>query len=237
MAYSKQDPSSIQSLFDSIASSYDTTNQWISLSLHKRWNKKLVQTILQAHPNPNLLDLCAGTGEITFSLLKACEKILPKIFLLDFSQQMLEEGKKRARNYPKQEFEWIQADAQKIPLDDDSFDVVSTAYGIRNIQNPSQCAQEVFRVLKKGGIWVVLELTRPKNPFLRLCHKIYLSTLLPLIGRLRTSNKKAYSYLSQSVQSFISPQKLSEVILSGGFSSVSTRSFLGGTATLFIAKK
>ena len=184
--------------FEQIAKEYDRNNAILSLGICKLWNQKLIK----AMGDGPLLDLCAGTGAIAFGHLK---KRGGKVILLDQSGPMLEEAKKRA---PKGDITYIKGDAQAIPLEDASVNNVTTAYGIRNVADPLQCAHEVYRVLKPGGIWGILELTRPTARPLRFMHKTYLNNIIPLVGKLLSSDKQAYEYLASSIQKFTAPEEL-----------------------------
>lgn len=237
VTYRKDHPESIQKMFGSIAKQYDRGNAILSLQMHRFWNKKLIE--LTTINNPKiLLDLCSGTGEIAFSFLKKAKK-KKNVYMIDFCEEMLYYARVKGENLKIDEHQisYIQADAQNIPLESESVDAVTLAYGIRNIENPLKCLNEVFRVLKPGGTFGILELTEPKNRFLKFFHKIYLKTILPLVGRLLTSNKQAYAYLCNSIHTFIKPEKLEEMLKSAGFSETSRTKLGGGIATIFFGKK
>lgn len=196
--YFQQDPETIRRLFGSIARRYDLGNALTSLGLHHLWNRYLIQTALAAAPHGPLLDLCAGTGAIGLGYLRHAPHA--SVALLDFCPQMLDIA--RLRTPPGCDVVCLEADAHDIPLHDASVACVTTAYGIRNVANPKTCANEVHRVLASGGSWIILELTRPHQPWLRTFHKAYLNTVLPLIGGMLTGNRKAYRYLAGSIYSF-----------------------------------
>lgn len=236
--YSKQNPQSIEFLFNHIADSYDRANSWMSWNLHKRWNEALCSKILQAGEPACYLDLCSGTGEIAFRLLSNMQTN-SEAFLLDFSENMLRCAQAKAANQrlAKHKIHYLRADAQKIPLEDRSVDAVTLAYGIRNIENPEACVQEIFRVLKPGGRCVILELTRPANRLLRLGHQIYTSLFLPIIGRWVASDRRAYAYLKNSIQAFLAPEQLEAILQRAGFQKTSVEPLNGGIATLFVGNK
>lgn len=229
--YQKTAPETIQTLFSSIAPHYDRANSVLSFGFHKLWNQSLATSL---SPATNLLDLCAGTGEIAFSFLKT--NPLAKATLLDFCPQMLSVAKEKGALFEKR-FSLVTGDAQNVLLPDQSFDAVSVAYGIRNVASPGRCFKEVYRLLLPGGSFGILELTRPNSKWLRLGHALYLKTLLPLLGKWVAKDKKAYQYLSQSIQSFISPTDLKRQLQETGFSSVKIQPLMGGVATLILAKK
>ncbi|MBN4067438.1 bifunctional demethylmenaquinone methyltransferase/2-methoxy-6-polyprenyl-1,4-benzoquinol methylase UbiE [Simkania negevensis] len=238
-SYNKESPETIQQLFDHIAKRYDFINSMMSLQMHKAWNSKLTSLLAQHKNGRVLLDLCCGTGEIAFSLLGKAPA-LHKAYLLDFSDKMLEVARYKAdktSRSKKHDIAYLHADAQAIPLDRESVDIASTAYGIRNIKSPLACAKEVMRVLKPEGLWGILELTRPTNPLLRALHTLYLKTFVPTVGRLFASNRDAYSYLSESIKQFTPPQKLAAVLQEAGFGDIKTVSLAGGIATITLATK
>ncbi len=236
--YRKDNPQTIQLMFDRIAKRYDLTNAILSFSLHKRWNHALVCHTLQ-HDRPHtVLDLCSGTGDIAFDYLHTSTHPC-QAYLIDFSHEMLEQAKRKSTQFPLQphHISYLEADVQTLPLPDQLADCVTMAYGIRNVQSPSYCIREVFRVLKPGGCFGILELTRPNYRLLRLGHQIYLRTLLPILGKLLTDNKEAYQYLCQSIHHFIAPQELEDLLKSQGFVQTRCYSLTGGIATIFIGYK
>jgi demethylmenaquinone methyltransferase/2-methoxy-6-polyprenyl-1,4-benzoquinol methylase len=237
--YNKNDPASIKKMFNSIAKEYDKTNAILSFCLHKYWNKALVnKAIVPSNPEV-LLDLCCGTGAIAFEYLKRTPDPL-KVYMLDFSKEMLEYAKLQAKKYHidhLHSLHFLEANAQSIPLLNNSVNCVTVAYGIRNIKNPDQCIKEVHRILKPGGSFGVLELTQPKNPLLKYPHSLYLRYILPIVGKITASNKEAYSYLCNSIHSFIRPDVLKGKMHAAGFSDVQQYLLLGGIATVLVCKK
>ncbi len=237
--YQKNQPESIQHMFGSIADQYDRTNAILSFNLHKKWNQKLIETICTKECPKKYLDLCSGTGEIAFNLLEKAGRPV-EAFLLDFCKEMLDCAKEKHRkieNAIEHQVRFLHADAQDIPLPSESIDIVTIAYGIRNVKSPEACIQDVYRVLKPGGRFAILELTKPSNLFFRLGHKIYLRTLLPLIGKVTASNQMAYQYLSNSIHSFISPKDLEQLLQDAGFIHSSITSLTFGSATIITAYK
>lgn len=237
--YHKDSPSTIQSMFNSIAKRYDLTNAVLSFSLHKRWNRALI-SFMRTNTSPHvLLDLCSGTGDIAFEYLHTAS-VPCRTYLIDFSSEMLEYAKRKEPHccfHSSHQLAYIEADVQRLPLPDQFADCVTIAYGIRNVQNPALCMQEVFRVLKPGGSFGILELTRPHSRLLRLGHHIYLRTWLPLLGKWLTDNQQAYKYLCQSIQTFIAPEELKNLLTANGFISTQCHSLTGGIATLLIGHK
>ena len=238
MAYNKNRPETIQAMFNSIAKPYDRTNAILSLNLHKRWNLELVQRVQSHQTAHTLLDLCAGTGDIAFAYLK--ELPVPcQALLVDFSAEMLACAKEKGKIFEGSlhSIQYVQADVQRLPFLDQSIDCTTMAYGIRNVHHPLKCLNEVFRVLKPGGCFGILELTRPQNPLLKIGHQLYLRILLPLLGKMLTANKEAYHYLRHSIHTFIPPGELEDLIKVAGFTKTGRYSLAGGTATIITGYK
>lgn len=237
MTYHKEDPKSIQKMFGSIAQQYDRTNAILSLQMHRYWNKKLIELTLLPQICQSYLDLCCGTGEISFNYLQKCTSVC-NAYLLDFCPEMLFHAKEREKTLSqKHHISYLQADAQQIPLTDESIDCITIAYGIRNIPKPQQCFKETFRVLKKNGKMGILELTQPQNWFLKVGHSLYLNAFIPLMGKLITSNRDAYQYLCNSIKSFSQPIELETMLKTSGFSKTHIIPLTGGIATIIIAEK
>lgn len=239
MTYNKNQPESIQKMFSAIANEYDRANNILSLQLLKIWNRNLIKHTLAPTQAHSYLDLCCGTGEIAFSHLRKTE-FPSDAYLLDFCKDMLAVAQQKANRKPlptKHTLHYLQADAQAIPLENSSIDFATMAYGIRNIKDPSKCVRDVLRVLKPGGTFGILELTRPSNPLLRVGHKLYLKTVLPSLGWLITSNQDAYKYLCNSINQFIEPSELETILMDSGFTHVSRIPLTFGLATILIAKK
>ena len=237
--YRKDAPTTIQSMFNSIATRYDVTNAVLSLSLHKYWNRNLIRRVRQNSAPDVLVDLCSGTGDIALDYLRTSSSPC-QAYLIDFSSKMLECAKEKgsALKTPlAHQLSYIEADVQQIPLADQIASCATMAYGIRNVQNPAKCIKEVARVLKPGGCFGILELTRPRNPLLRLGHKFYLTTLIPFLGKWLTNNAQAYSYLCQSIQSFTAPEELQKLLVTNGFHRTKTYPLAGGIATIILGYK
>ncbi|HRD55650.1 MAG TPA: bifunctional demethylmenaquinone methyltransferase/2-methoxy-6-polyprenyl-1,4-benzoquinol methylase UbiE [Parachlamydiaceae bacterium] len=238
MGYRKDRPESIQQMFSSIASCYDKTNSVLSFRLHRFWNSKLLKEVTDASNPEILLDLCAGTGEIAFSYLRRA-KSPKKIYMIDFCEEMLDCARKKSKDpvFYGHHISFIQGDAQNIPLKEESVHCTTIAYGIRNVDNPLKCIHEVFRVLKPGGTFGILELTEPKNRILKYGHKLYLKIFLPIIGRFFASNKQAYEYLSSSIKNFTKPENIETAMQEAGFVQTSRKPLTGGIATIIQGKK
>lgn len=242
--YNKNNPETIQKMFNSIANNYDRTNAILSFQMHKRWNQRLIDEVLVSERPECFLDLCCGTGAIAFKYLDRLRfdhdfKKPEKVYMLDFSEGMLAYAQKKAseENLNLFDISYLQADAQHIPLPDERVDCATIAYGIRNVKQPQLCLNDVFRVLKEGGTFGILELTQPAHPLLRLGHAVYLRTCLPIMGKVATSNEEAYRYLCNSIHTFIQPNALAVMMQEAGFKEIRKIALMGGIATILIGKK
>lgn len=237
--YTKQDPSSIRTLFASIAKRYDVGNAVLSMRLFRRWNAQLVSSVITAKQPKVLLDLCCGTGDIAFTYLRHAEHPPEAVYMIDFCPEMLRQARMKSEGLSTRNtsIHYIVGDAQDIPLPDASVDCVTIAYGIRNVANPAKCFGEVFRVLRPGGSLGILELTRPRNPLMRLGHTLYLKAIVPVVGRFLTSNRQAYDYLQSSIRHFIPAEDLRTLLLEAGFQNASVTPLSGGIATLLSAER
>lgn len=237
--YDKKTPGSIEAMFDDIAGSYDKCNAVLSFRLHHRWVNTLVQRLLLPSEPHTLLDLCGGTGDVAFRYLSDCTSS-KEVTLLDFSAEMLQVARQRLQEEPwadRHQVTFLKADAQNIPLLEGSFEAATMAYGIRNLPDPRQGCAEACRVLKTGGRFSILELTRPSNPILRWGHSVYLQSILPRIAGTLSRNREAYEYLSRSINTFMPADELVSILESGGFVQPRVIPLLGGVASIITAIK
>lgn len=238
VVYRKDDPSTIQQMFNRIAKRYDLTNAVLSFRMHKYWNHTLVKHVLCSHSSHILVDLCSGTGDIVFDYLQT-SPVPCQAYLVDFSSQMLACAKLKGDQlaFKHHQLSYIEADVQKLPLADQIAESATMAYGIRNVKHPALAMQEIYRVLKPGGRFGILELTRPHYSALRWGHYWYLRTILPILGKWLTDNKEAYQYLKNSIETFISPRELTTLLHDQGFEILKCQALMGGIATLLVGQK
>ena len=187
-------------IFDQIAPTYDSLNHILSMGIDIRWRKKLAKEL----PNKKdliVLDLATGTGDVALHLAK--EPRIKKITGLDLSKKMIEIGKEKVlkKNYQNKISLQI-GDGMDLPVENNSVDVVTLSFGIRNFSNPFKGLQEIYRVLKPGGRVLIMEFSIPKNKLVRESYFFYFRKLLPWIGNKVSGHKDAYTYLNQTVESF-----------------------------------
>jgi demethylmenaquinone methyltransferase/2-methoxy-6-polyprenyl-1,4-benzoquinol methylase len=233
--YAKQKPETVRRMFGEIAERYDWANTVLSFGVHKLWNNRLAQKTLAEQPD-SLIDLCSGTGEI--AVLCAQSACAPKkITLLDFSAPMLEQAKKKMASFSIPSVQFVVGDATKLPEGDQKFQTATMAYGIRNVANTKQALSEAYRVLKPGGAFFLLELTRPQAPLIRSLHSLYLRYILPSIGKLAAKDENAYKYLCDSIHNFIPPQALASLLEEVGFVHVKVTPLTLGVAHIIEGRK
>lgn len=222
----------VQTMFSEIAPRYDFLNRFMSLSIDQGWRRQAIKA-LRASSQARLLDLCAGTLDLSEGLLKTYPTA--KVVSLDFSFEMLQAGLDKVRRESRCKI--LCADGHHLPLGDKYFDGVICGFGIRNLEEREQAAQEIFRVLKPGGTLVVLEFFRPEKAFAKLFYHTYGKILIPRLGGLLAKNREAYQYLQNSILDFLSIEEYEALLTKTGFDNFVARPLSGGIAHLVTAKK
>jgi demethylmenaquinone methyltransferase/2-methoxy-6-polyprenyl-1,4-benzoquinol methylase len=218
----------IRKMFDSIAPTYDFLNRLLSFGIDRTWRNHVAR-LAGDFKNKILLDVCSGTGDLSKVFIKKEARVVS----LDFSIEMLLIG--RNKGWLKNEL--ITGDASVLPFKKSAFDFLTIAFGIRNIPDIERFLSESARVLKKDGKLLILELTRPENKFYGFLYKFYLGMLLPFIGGIISRDRNAYKYLAKTIETFIDPDTLAQMIISKGFSEVKLIRKTFGTATIFYCVK
>ncbi|MCY2686120.1 bifunctional demethylmenaquinone methyltransferase/2-methoxy-6-polyprenyl-1,4-benzoquinol methylase UbiE [Salinimicrobium sp. TH3] len=224
----------VEQMFDTISTNYDGLNRVISFGIDVKWRKKVIEMVSATNPE-SVLDIATGTGDLAISLAKTGAK---RIVGLDLSEGMLAVGREKiADEKLTGKIEMIQGDSEALPFEDNSFDAITVAFGVRNFENLEKGLSEIFRVLKKGGIFVILETSVPtKFPF-KQGYNFYTKNLLPLIGKMFSKDKVAYSYLSESAAAFPYGEKLNNILRETGFIDVRHHPQTMGVATIYSASK
>lgn len=227
----------VQRMFGEIAPKYDRMNHLLSLNVDRYWRWRAVRKVRPLSALP-VLDVCTGTGDLALAFYRA-GKGKAQIVAADFCREMLEVGqRKKARVGKNGEVAFIEADAQNLPFRDDQFQIVSVAFGLRNVADTDQGLREMTRVCRPGGKVVVLEFSMPSwQPFKSL-YGWYFRHVLPRVGQFFARNKHdAYNYLPTSVGEFPSGEQLAARMREAGLSSVEFRRLTFGVATLYIGVK
>ena len=221
----------VQSIFSSIANSYDKLNTILTLNIDRLWRIKAVN-LCNIKENDRVLDLCCGTGKMIELECKAVGENTTVIGL-DFNKEMLDVGNKNLNeslnNY---KFNLIQGDAMWLPFEDNTFDYITIAFGLRNIPDKTKSISEMYRVLKPGGKAVCLELSKPEIPILKNIYNLYFNFALPFIGYLGTQDKAAYYYLRDSVNGFMTKNQLKSEFKNVGFRNSGFKSLSLGIASI-----
>ena len=209
-------PERVRSMFAAIARSYDLNNRVHSFWRDQAWRKTAV-SMAGVQPGDHVLDCACGTGDLTMAFARTQAA---RVVGSDFTQQMLDiAGTKQPQlGTASAKVTYEQADATSLPYDDDSFDVLSIAFGIRNVNDPAKALGEFFRVLKPGGRLIVLEFDTPRNPLIRLGNDLYTKRIMPLTATLIARDTSgAYRYLPKSVETFLTSDQLATKITDAGF--------------------
>lgn len=226
------DSTAVNRMFGRIARRYDAANRVLSGGLDVGWRRRLVAAAERCHP-AEVLDLATGSGDVAFAL-KAGLPASVRVLGLDFCRPMLEEAEtKRSaspwKGDPTLRFEW--GDALALPFPDATFDLVTIAFGLRNLENRSQALREMRRVLRPGGWLLVLEFSQPARWF-RPFYFFYLRRVLPLVGGRVTGDPEAYRYLNASIEAFPTREALESELRAAGFGSVTSEALTGGAVAL-----
>jgi demethylmenaquinone methyltransferase/2-methoxy-6-polyprenyl-1,4-benzoquinol methylase len=217
----------VEAMFNAIAPTYERVNTLASFGQDARWRRRAVRSV-QLSGGETILDVCCGTGDVirTFAVNDPAPG---RIIGLDFAREMLDSGRYAGITTP---IELIHGDALNLPLGEQSVDVISCAFGVRNFQDLGRGLSEMWRVLRPGGKAVILEFTMPWNPLLRWAHKTYTNTVLPRLGAwVARDQVQAYRYLPRSIETFATTAEMIAALKSVGFERVTARTMnLGGVA-------
>jgi demethylmenaquinone methyltransferase/2-methoxy-6-polyprenyl-1,4-benzoquinol methylase len=232
----------VREMFTQIAPRYDLLNHLLSLQLDRLWRKRVARHLqpILASADAQVLDLCCGTGDLTFSLAREGKA---HVYGADFAHPMLVRAKQKnsaesgdsarpnANTLP-----FLEADALRLPFADGSFDLVTTAFGFRNLANYEAGLREIRRILKPGGTIAILEFTEPPDDFVGNVFRWYYRNVLPRIGALISGDSSAYTYLPKSVARFFRPPELASLMSSVGYRSVAFKVWTFGTVALHTAR-
>lgn len=217
----------VRAVFASVAPRYDLMNDLMSLGVHRLWKADFVRG-LHLRAGEKILDLAGGTGDIAFRMCRDA-----KVTVCDINPAMLEVGKARAMDRGFfGEIEWVEGNAEALPFADSSFDVVTIAFGLRNVTRLKQALQEVLRVLKPGGRFFCLEFSHLPAPMLQKLYDRYSFTLLPFLGEKVAGDRAAYQYLAESIRAFPDQRALEKLMLDAGFCAVRHRNLSLGIAAI-----
>ena len=225
----------VESMFDKIAFRYDFLNRFLSAGIDVGWRKKAVKELISSHPK-QLLDVATGTGD--FALTSYYILHPDKITGIDISDGMLQIGRKKILKAGLQnEIELLNGDSEAISFDDNSFDAVTVAFGVRNFENLENGLSEIKRVLKPGGKLVILECTKPSLPVIKQLYHFYMNIITPKIGKIIAKDNDAYQYLNNSVQHFPEKQSFIHILNNAGYRDAFYKTLTLGICTIYCAEK
>lgn len=224
----------VAQMFDTISGNYDDLNRVISFGIDIKWRKKVLKLVSDTNPK-NILDIATGTGDLAILMT---ETSATQIIGLDISAGMLDVGRQKINQKNlSNKIEMMLADSENMPFENDTFDAITVAFGVRNFENLEKGLAEIFRVLKPNGIFVILETSVPEKFPFKQGYRFYSRNILPLIGKLFSKDNSAYQYLSDSASVFPFGEVLNNILRKTGFISVTSMPQTLGVATIYTASK
>ena len=225
----------VEQMFDNIAPTYDTLNHRLSWNIDKGWRRKAIAQLNPYAPK-QLLDVATGTGDFAIQACQMLDDV--QITGIDISEGMMEVGRRKVSQMGLSErIRFEREDCTRLSYPDGTFDAVTAAFGIRNFDNLDQGLAEMCRVLRKGGVLSIVELTSPVSFPMRQLFHIYAHTVLPVYGRLISRDNSAYSYLTKTIEAFPQGERMVGILLKAGFSEASFRRLTFGICTMYFAIK
>ncbi len=221
-------------MFNGISHRYDFLNRVLSLGIDNIWRKKAVQTLAAVKPRI-VLDVATGTGDLALAALRLNPE---KIIGVDISEGMLDVGRKKISDrHLSDKIEMLLADSENLPFKENKFDAVTVGFGVRNFENLERGLSEIWRVLRPGGMLVVLEFSKPRPGLFGKLYVFYFKHVLPRIGRWLSRDTSAYSYLPESVEAFPHGKAFENILTKVGFNEVTCRPLTFGISSIYIARK
>jgi len=217
----------VEGVFDQVYDQYDLMNDFMSFGIHRLWKKDLLN-MMNPSPNQKLIDVACGTGDIAKLYLKHLNKNAP-VTCIDPNKSMIKKGKEKLDNFKN--LKWIISPAEKLPVENNSFDFYTISFGLRNTKNLNKALSEAYRVLKPGGRYFCLEFSKIQNSSLDVLYKNY-SKLIPTIGKMIVGDKKPYEYLIKSIDNFINQDELISLMSKNKFKKCTYRNLSGGIVSI-----
>ena len=225
----------VAGMFDDIAGRYDFLNRFLSAGIDLRWRKKALAYLKDLKPK-KILDVATGTADVA---IMAVDLLQPdKVTGIDISDGMLEIGRKKINNLNLQHsIELLNGDSETINFENDSFEAVTVAFGVRNFENLEKGLTEIKRVLKPGGKLVVLEFSKPKMPFVKSMYKLYMKFICSNVGKIFTKNRNAYKYLDESIQKFPEGKNFTGILDNLGYRNTYSKPLSLGICSIYCGEK
>lgn len=234
--YNDQEPKvdQIRRMFNRIAPKYDQLNRIISLGLDRSWRKRALHLLAPYTPQ-RVLDVATGTGDLAIEIIQTISSA-KEVVGVDISEEMMRVGQEKVHQAGlDKKISFERQDCTAMTFEADSFDAATIAFGIRNFSDIPAAAAELHRVLRSGGVLIIAELSVPTNPLLRLGYKLYAGQIIPLIGRLISKDRDAYTYLPKSIAAVPQRERMVEILRKTGFSEAFYESIFPGTCTIYVA--
>ena len=230
----------VETMFDNIAPAYDFMNTAMTFGMHRRWLRKALDASGsgEGRERSAIIDLATGTGEVAFRLAAMYPRA--RILGVDLSDGMLRIAERKLRESHSDldgRVSFTHGDCLSLEVPDDSFDLLTIAYGVRNFENLEKGFREFHRVLKPGGSFMILELSRPENRLTRLGYDLYARGVIPMVGRMVSRDSRAYSYLPQSIAAMPPRRRIAAMLEEAGFGNVRYRSLTLGVVTYYTGEK
>lgn len=226
----------VQSIFKKIAHKYDLLNNLMTIGLHKKWKTITIKLALKENKNiNNAIDLCSGTGDLALILKKLVPSV--KIQCIDSCKEMLKIAKEKFRLHNYNNFELLLEDIDNLSLNNNSYDLVTIGFGLRNLINKELCLEKAYNLLKPNGIFACIDLGHPTNIIWKQIYYLFFFKFVPMLGQLFAKDKEAYTYLPNSLLNWYKQEELKNKLLSIGFNKVYYIDFLGGVVASHIAVK
>jgi demethylmenaquinone methyltransferase/2-methoxy-6-polyprenyl-1,4-benzoquinol methylase len=220
----------VRSLFSDVANKYDVMNDVMSVGIHRVW-KEAMMDWLAPRAGQRLLDVAGGTGDVSFKFLARAGQ--GHATVCDLTEGMLVEGRKRAEAAQLAEsLDWVVGDAMALPFEDNSFDVYTISFGIRNVTRPQEALNEAFRVLRPGGRLMVLEFSQLPNPMMQRLYDLYSFNVIPRMGQVIANDRDSYQYLVESIRNFPDQETFLGMVRAAGFEQAKYRNLSMGIAAL-----
>jgi demethylmenaquinone methyltransferase/2-methoxy-6-polyprenyl-1,4-benzoquinol methylase len=221
----------VAEVFRSVAPKYDLMNDLMSFGLHRLWKRFTIQHAA-LRPGQKVLDVASGTGDLAREFAKAVGA-QGKVVMTDINEAMLQVGRERLEDAGIiGNIECVQADAEKLPFDDNYFDCVSIAFGLRNVTQKANALKSMYRVLKPGGKLLILEFSQANTPFLKKIYDLYSFHVIPKMGALVTNDRESYQYLVESIRMHPDQETLKTMMMDAGFEDVNYFNLNGGIVAL-----
>ncbi len=226
----------VQRMFGEIAPNYDRMNHLLSMNVDRYWRRITVKTLKPNLTDP-ILDCCTGTGDLAIAFLKETRQNVP-VMATDFCFEMLEIGEQKRQQKKYENLSFIEADTQELPFDDNQFQIVAVAFGLRNVEDTDRGLREMVRVCKPGGQIAILEFSTPRYQPIKGMYQWYFKNVLPRIGQaLARNDSSAYNYLPDSVGEFPCYENLTQRMVSAGMTDARFIPLTFGIATLYVGVK